>query len=145
MTHTYGGTHKWTCHTQTHLFVYTPTDMHTHPHTRARAGAYGSLACIPQGEMPLSACIQLIPQSLSHERILRPPTPPHKHTLMHTRTRPIPSGLSTSKPIQKPRGQPVTQSQSELNRWTPIDNLLIHTHHLCYNASVTAVFLQVSH
>lgn len=51
-------------------------------HTRAQAGAYGSLAYIPQGWKVLSTCIQLIPQSHSHERILHR----HPHANTHTST-----------------------------------------------------------
>ena len=73
-----------------------------------------------------------------------PPTsePPHEHTLTytHTHTHTLPShppASQESKAIQNPSGHPVTQSQSELNRWTPIDNLLMHTHHLCVNECVS--------
>ena len=106
-------------HTQVHHVIQTDLIMYTDI-THTRAGAYGSLAHIPQGWTVLSACTRVIPQGLSHQWIPRSPTPPHKHLCIES------SYSQAPQQVHQPRNPEATQWPSHSLCYTDGPLLIIH-------------------
>lgn len=122
-------------HTHKHMYLC------THPQTCTNIHISRCIWLISLYPTRINVALRTHPFNPTEPQSSVDPTPSYTntHTHVYTHTLVPSSSPSASKPFQKPGGHPVTQSQSELSRWTHIDNLLIHTHHLCYTASVTTV------